>query len=247
LGKIFGLANFIKVFPLSIIVSASLLTSTYFLYKGNGDGTAQIISLVAVLVSAIIFMVTYALHNKVIASEIVAHVQGEEAPSIQEVFSEFKSYGLTTIGLVISFAILYVFILPTIGSMAGGIFQMSVSGFEFNLLTLFMNLCFIVWLMFGSAEANTVEATYLETFKYTIGFVFNNFAKVVAFVVAFVIALFILQFTVVSTAGGDQLVLMPIKALIFAYVIGFVNTLATSIFVNNIKASDFAEDDDDDE
>lgn len=124
---------------------------------------------------------------------------------------------------------------------------MSVSGFEFNLLTLFMNLCFIVWLMFGSAEANTVEATYLETFKYTIGFVFNNFAKVVAFVVAFVIALFILQFTVVSTAGGDQLVLMPIKALIFAYVIGFVNTLATSIFVNNIKASDFAEDDDDDE
>ena len=76
---------------------------------------------------------------------------------------------------------------------------------------------------------------------------FNTFAKVIAFVVAFVVALFILQFTVVSTAGGDQLVLMPIKALIFAYVIGFVNTLATSIFVNNIKASDFAEDDDDDE
>ena len=236
------LGNIAKVFPLALLTSAALLAFMYFLHKGNASDSEQMMSLGLTVVLLIAFLFLYALQNKVIAMEYLSELQDEEPPSIKELASDFKSYFPSSAGMLIAFGIIYSLILPTIGSMAGGLFQISVAGIEFNILTLLLNLMVIAWLMFATAQVNIMEAGIVDTIKFIPGFVFTNFGKVVKFILVFILCLFCLQMLIVSTATSSQMVAMPVKAVAIGYVLAFLNAYAANIFLDNIEDDDFSED-----
>lgn len=238
MGQALKLVNFAKVFPLCLLSSATFFSFMYFLSKNISSESEQLVFTAITLVSMLGFFVFYSLQNKMIASQIIADLQEEESPTYGEIKEGFKGYFLSTVGVLITFAIMYQFILPLIGSNAGDMFQVSLFDFEFNILTLIINLACITWVLLAVAEINTIEISFLQTFSFTFGFVFSNFAKVAGFIVTVIVAWFLFQFLVVSTATGDQMIMMPIKIIVLAYLFGFINTLATNLFVNNITEDD---------
>lgn len=233
------LASFKKVYPLSVVSTVLLLLSAYFLNKGNATEADQITSLAIFLVSGIGFLFLYALQNKVIANEVVAEATDEEPESIKEAAASWKSYGFAASLLLISFLLIYNLILPLIGSVAGALFQVSIAGFELNLLTLVLNLMAIVWLMFGMAEINAMNVGFMDTLKYTVNFVFTNFRKVLLFIAVFLLFWFAVTLMIVFTATSDQMLFMPVKAVVIAYVLAFLNTYAVNLFIDNVTDEDF--------
>lgn len=240
----FKLGNFKKTYPLSIATVIAFLLFTYGL---NVRGVDMVIAIAEVVFGLALFLYFYTAQNKQIATEMVAEFQEEEPATIVETLKSWKGYAVPGLMVLIVFGLVYEFILPLVGSVAGGLFQVTLLGFEFNILTLAMNLIAVTWLMFGTAQINTIGASFKDTFQYTMNFGFSNFRKVLGFLVVFILGMFIVQMTVVSTAFGNQLIYMPIKVLVMAYVLGFVNTYAVGLFIDNIHDDDFDESENEEE
>ena len=244
MGQVLKLSNFLKVFPACIISAAMFFATVWFLYKGNGDPTDQIISVVATIVCLLLFIATYAFQNRLIADYLVARFNEEEPPEYKDVLDEAKGAFIPTALILLVMCLMYNLIIPMIGSMAGEIFQVDI-GFEFNILTLIINLSCITWMFLAIASVNTIGAGFLDTFSFVFGFVFSHFAKVVAFIVTVAFSMFVMQFVIVSVASGNQLFMMPLKALVLAYIFGLTNTYAAYLVVNNVTEEDLAEDEED--
>ena len=242
MGQALKLVNFAKVFPLCLLSSATFFSFMYFLTKDISSESEQLVFTAITVVSVLAFFVFFSLQNKMISAQMIADLEDDEPPSFGDIKEGFKGYFLSTVGVLIVFALMYNLVLPLVGNIAGEIFQVSVFDFEFNLLTLIINLACIAWVLLALAEITTIEASFLQTFSFTFGFVFSNFSKVVGFIVAVVASWFIFQFIVVSTATGDQMIMMPIKIIVLGYLFGFINTLATNLFINNITEDDLTED-----
>lgn len=242
MGQALKLVNFAKVFPLCLLSSLTFFSFMYFLTKEISSESEQLVFTTITVVSVLAFFVFFALQNKMISAQMIADLEDEEPPSFGDIKEGFKKYFLSTVGVLIVFAIMYKIVLPLVGNVAGEIFQISIFDFDFNLLTLIINLACITWMLLALAEITTIEASFIQTISFTFGFVFSNFSKVVGFVIAVMASWFIFSFAVVSTATGDQMIMMPLKVLLLAYLFGFINSLATNLFINNITEDDLADD-----
>ena len=242
MGQVLKLVNFLKVYPLCLLSSGTFFGFMYFLLKANNSDSEQMISTVATVVLLLAFFAFFAFQNKMISAQMIAELEEDESPDFADIKEGFKGYFLSTIGILIVFVAMYSFILPLIGGLAGGLFQMEIGGFEFNALTLIINLACITWTLLALAEVNTIEASFFDTFTFTFGFVFSNFAKVVGFIVSVIFAWGIFQFVLYSTATGNQMLMLPVKIFILAYLFGFINSYATYLFINNITEEDLSDD-----
>ena len=240
------LANFKKVYPVSLLSTTALLSVIYFLNKGNASDAEQIVSLAGFAISALLFLFLYPVQSQVIGNELTAGFQDEEPEPVVSVMKRWTQYAISSVGVIVVFLIGYKILLPLVGAIAGGLFQVSAFGIELNLLTLFLNLGAIVWMMFGMAEISTIGVSFRETFSYTVNFVFTNFLKVVQFSVIFMLLSYAVLFMLVQTVNAG-LYLLPVKVLVIAYVIAFLNTYATNLFIDNVSDEDFAEAEEDTE
>ena len=59
----------------------------------------------------------------------------------------------------------------------------------------------------------------------------------------------VFNFILLTTNGGSQVLMMPVKVLAFAYLFSLLNASAISLFINNVEEDDFddAEEYDEDE
>ena len=235
------LINFSKVFPMGILNAIFFFATIYCFTKPNDDSTSFIISLVAGLLSFIAFIFFFVVTHRAMATEMIAEIYDEETYSYKELFDDAKQYLVLYFGMTLVLCMMYLLIIPAIGSNAGGIFQVSPFGFDFNILTLIINMFCMAWFFLGLAQISTIGANFIETFKYTFSFIFNNFAKTIIFFLLLVFVLFIFNFTLLVTAGGSQLMMMPIKVLVFAYLFNFLNAYAIDFFLNNISQDDLEE------
>ena len=240
--NIFSLTNFLKVFPLCLLSSGSFVAGWYFLTKPNGSDGERMIATIVAPVLLILFLFCYALQNHVIATEIIANEEDTEPLSIQESLAEIKSFLPASVGVILTFLMMKEFIIPTVGAMAGGIFQFSINGYDFNILTLPMNLLMILWMFLATAEINSIGASFTDTIKYTVGFVFTNLLKCVAAIAFILFCWFVWGYTVYLTVGVSNITAMTIQVFVFAYLFGLVNTFATSLFIHNVSEEDLTPD-----
>lgn len=240
--NIFSLTNFIKVFPICLLSSASFVGGWYFLAKPNGSDSEQMLATIVAPVLLILFLFCYALQNHVIATEIIANEEDAEPLSIQESLAEIKSFLPASVGVILTFLVVKEYIIPTVGSMAGGIFQLSLGGYDINMLTFPMNLLMILWLFLATAEINSIGASFTDTIKYTMGFIFTNLLKCVAAIVFILFCWFVWGYTVYFTVGGSNITAMAIQIFVFAYLFGLSNTFVTSLFIHNVSEEDLTPD-----
>lgn len=245
--EIMGLGGFRKTYPVALISTIFMLVATYFLNKGNASATEQIIALIVTLVSFVLFLFAFSMMGKTISAGVIAEQTEEESPSLKEIASAWRTYFFPTSAILIIYVLAYTFLLPAIAFMAGDIFQVSITGFSFNILTFVLNLCLTAWLMFGIAEINMLEASFLETVKFTFDFAFTHFKKMLGFMFIFIVVMFIVQLVIVSTATGNQLIFMPIKALVIAYSMAFLISIATNLFYADIDDMDIEEEEEEEE
>lgn len=238
------LGNFKKMFPLSLFSTIFLLLATYGMNRGIASQVDLVVSLAAFFIGLLGFIFLYATTYQVAADELTASLQEEEAPSVAETIKGWKSYVPSAAGVVITFFLVYQFVLPIIGSIAGGLFQVSILGISLNLLTFALNLMAVTWLIFGLVSISTIGTSYKETFSYVLNFVFTNFRKVVLFLIIGLLLMYGVLVLLVHTMLGNQLMLLPIKAIAMAYVFGFLTVYATNLFVDNVSDDDFAEPED---
>ena len=235
------LINFPKVFPLGILNAIFFFLTVYCFTKPNEDSTGFTISLIGGLFSFIAFILFFVMAHRAMATEMIAEIYDEETYTYRELLEDSKQYIALYFGMVLIFCMMYVLIIPLIGSNAGGIFQVDLAGFEFNVLTLIINMFCMTWFFLGVAQIATIEAKLTDTFKYTFSFIFNNFAKTILFFLLLVVVLFIFNFTLLVTASQTQLMMMPVKVLVFAYLFNFLNAYAIDFFLNNISQEDLEE------
>lgn len=236
--SVLKLFNFVKVFPLSLLTSIVFFAMLFCLSKPIATTTEGLIFGGISFISFILFVLFYTVQVRCMASSLIASFNDDEEPSYGELFQDIKSYLFPILGLILIFIINLNLIIPTIADVAGGLFQVSIMGFDFNVLTLFINLACITWLFVGTAEIVTINASFMDTIKYTFSFVFNNFVKVLGFFVFVAFLLFLFNFTLVSTFTGNQLIMLPIKAIVFAYLFGICNAFAISFFATNVTEED---------
>ena len=235
------LGDFKKVYPLSLLSATFLFLAGFCLYRGNENDTAMIISLVGFFVAAILFLFFYTAQAQVIGNHLLAEIQEEEPATVKETLKNWKDYAFPSIGVLALGALMYQLIIPLVGSIAGGLFQVNLLGFELNLLTFSLNMAVIVWVMFGVAEINTIGVSFKDTFSYTINFVFTNFRKVVLYVVVYILMMYLFILFSVLTVGDMQMMLLPVKAILAAYLMSFLNVYATNLFIDNVSDDDFVE------
>lgn len=250
MGSVIKLFNPAKSFPMALLTSVAFFFSMYFLNAKALSGTTEIvIAIVASVIGFILFLLAYVVMDKAMATELLADLYDDEEQikSLGELFGEAKNHFPTFFGIVLTFLILYNLIIPTIGNLAGGIFQVSIMDFEFNILTLVITMTCIAWVFLGAAQSVFLEASFFETIKFTFGFVFNNFLKTILFFVVIVILHLLLNLTFISTMGLSMVVGMAIKIFVFAYLFAFCNAYAIYFFVNNVMEEDFNENGEDDE
>jgi len=225
------------------LTSAGFFALMYFSQRSNGSDTDFWISAGVTVVALIFSVLMYALQNKVISNELVAYSEDEEAPSIGEALAEIKSAIPATLGVLLVCIPLHFLIIPLLVSLVGGIFNIKIDGFvEFNLLALVLNLIVVMWLFLATAQINAMGASFVDTIKYSTGFVFTNLSKCVIAVLAILFCLFIYNFTILSTMSGNFLINTVIRVVITAYLLGFVNTYFTSLFINNVTEEDLMDD-----
>ena len=186
-----------------------------------------------------LFLFFFTAQAQVVGNELTAEFQGEEPATVRDTLKGWKSYALPSVGVLVVAALMYQLIIPLIGSIAGGLFQVNVMGVEMNLLTLLLNFMLIVWTAFSLAEINTIGVGFKDTFSYTMNFVFTNFRKVVLFLLVFMLMTYLVMLLSIYAAGS--LMLLPVQVLFMAYVIGFLNAYATGLFVDNVSDEDFEE------
>ena len=235
------LGNFKKVYPLSLLSSIFLFLAGFCLYRGNDDDTSMIISIVGFVVSAALFLYFFTAQTQVVGNHLLATIQEEEPEPVKETLKKWKGYAFPSIGVLAVGVFMYQLIIPLVGSIAGGLFQISLFGFEMNILTFALNIAVMVWVMFGLVEINTIGVGFKDTFSYTINFVFTNFRKVVLYMVAYIVALYVFILLSVLALGSMQIVMMPVKVLLTAYLIAFFNVYATNLFIDNVSDEDFVE------
>ena len=239
MGNSLKLINFPKAFPLGLLVSIMFFLTMFCLNKPNADMTSTVISLVAGLVCFILFLVSYVALDRCMATELIVQESGEDGLSFKEIFADVRYYFAPFTALVVLFVIAYTILIPTIGSVAGSIFQVDIAGFNFNILTLFINFCFMTWLFVGTAEIVSMDIGFIDTITYTFGFVFNHLAKVMGFLILLAFLALVFNFILLTTNGGSQLLMMPVKVLAFAYLFSLLNASAISLFINNVEEDDF--------
>ena len=227
------LGNFKKMFPLSLFSTIFLLLATYGMNRGIASQVDLVVSLAAFFIGLLGFIFLYATTYQVAADELTSSLQEEEAPSVAETIKGWKSYVPSAAGVVITFFLVYQFVLPIIGSIAGGLFQVSILGISLNLLTFALNLMAVTWLIFGLVSISTIGTSYKETFSYVLNFLIIGLLLMYGVLVL-----------LVHTMLGNELLLLPIKAIAMAYVFGFLTVYATNLFVDNVSDDDFAEPED---
>lgn len=235
---IFKLINFKKVYPLALLNTILLFCVGTFLYQSNSSSAGVIFSVVGLVLSLLLFMFFYAGQAQVIGDNLISRMQGEEAQPVRKLINEhWKEFVPATMLVLVVAGLMYQLIIPLIGSIAGGIFQISIGTVELNILTLILNLMLITWAVFGIVAINTIGIGFKDTFSYVMNFTFTNFRRVVAFLVLFILTMFVMAIIAFFTAS---IFLIPIRILVYAYLIGLVNVLATGVFIENVSDEDFA-------
>ncbi len=238
------LYSFRKVFFVAILFASAFFGTFYFMSKPNGSDTEVMISAALSLVLGILALFFYTVQNRTIAtSYIEKNFDGDEY-SVGEVMGETGGYAIHVFLLVLTFGLAYNILIPFVGSVLGGPFQVSVAGFDFNALTLAINYFFVIWLFIGTAQVVVMDMTFFETLSATLQFVFNNFLRMFGFALFILVIHLLFQMTLLSTYQLDPLTTMPIKILVFAYLMALCNSYAVSFFASG---NDDREDDDEDE
>lgn len=240
--NIFSLTNFLKVYPLCLLSTGSLCAGLYFLNKPYGSDGEIFMAGAAALLILSAFLVFYALQNHVIATEIIANEEDAEPLSIKESLADIKSFLPASVGVIFTFFAVRWAIIPTISSMAGGIFQVNILGNEVNLLGFSLNLMLILWMFLAIAEINTIGASFTDTIKYTIGFVFTNLLKCLAAIVFILFCMFVWGYIGYAFAGGNPMINIPLQIFVFAYLSGVTNTFVTNLFIHNVSEEDLTPD-----
>jgi len=235
------LGNFKKEFPVALLSAIFMLLATYGMNRGISSQADLAVSLVMFFVGLAGFIVFYAAAYQVAAGELTASLQDEDAPSLGETLKAWKSYVPSAAAVIIAFFLIYQFVLPVIGAVAGGLFQVSIFGVSLNLLTFVLNMMAITWLVFGLVSISTIGTVFKETFSYVLNFVFTNFRKVLLFLFIGLVLMYAVLVLLIHTMNGNPLIFLPIKALVMAYVLGFLTVYATNLFIDNVSDEDFAE------
>lgn len=233
------LVNFKKVFPLTLVSVLLMLVTTYGMNRRISSEMDIAVSIAMFFTGLAGFIFFYSFQNQVIANELAADIQETESPSIRETLKDWKSYLLPSTGIILVFFLMYQAVLPLIGSFAGGLFQVTILGISFNLLTFLLNMMAIIWLVFGIVAINTMGVSFLETFNCVINFAFTNFQKVIIYLLLLIILMYAVLVMLIHTMTGNQMIFMPIKVLVMAYVLGFLNTYAINLFIYNVEENDF--------
>lgn len=224
-----------------MLLSITFFGILYFLTKPMEKDASIVIPLAIVFVLSTLAIMLFAIQNRLIATEFIASEYDEEPFSFSEILYDCQGYVIPYSVLVFVYLLSYNLIIPFIGSLAGGIFQISLFDLDFNILTLIINLVLIAWVFLGTAQIVTVEATLSETIGYTTNFIFDNFGKMIIFFIIIIGLLFTFQFILVSTYTADQTYAIPIKVLAFAYLFSVCNAYTISFFANNASIEEEAE------
>ncbi len=231
--KALSLFSFKKVYPLAILFACCFFGAIYFMVKPNEDDMSLWISTGASVVIGLLAVFFYTAHNRAIAVSYMEEFLDGDEYSLGEIFGEVGSYVVHIFLLALSFLLMHNIVIPFIGAEAGGLFQLSIFGFEFNALTLLINYFCIVWLFLGTAEIVTMDATFFETLGLTFQFIFDNFMKLFGFVVLLFVAHLIFQVVLVTTYQIDPMSTVPIKIIFLAYLVAMCNSFAVGFFAEN--------------
>lgn len=236
------LGNFKKVYPMALLSTVFLMLTSFCLHKGNASETEMIFTVGGFFVSVLLFLFFYIAQVKTIGNELTAEFQDEEPMTMKETLKSWFQYALPSVQVLVVFALVYYLVLPLVGTVAGGIFQVEILGVSMNLLTFLLNMIMIVWMTFALVEINTIGVGFKDTFSYTINFVFTNFRKVFLYMIVYLLTGYLLLLMLVFTMDGNQVLLLPVKALIVGYGLAFLNTYAANLFIDNVSDEDFNED-----
>ncbi len=239
-----SLFSFGKVYPLAILFSSAFFGAIYFLSKPNAGGVDFYISVAASIIIGIAALFFYAATVRGIAVSFDEKYFDGDEYSIGEIIGEARYYIVDLFLLVLSFLLAYNIVVPFIGSVAGGVFQVSVGDFEFNVLTLGINYFFVVWLFFGTAQIAYADATFAETIGMTFRFFFDHCLKTIGFIFFVLFMHLVLQAALIFSYRIDPIATMPFKVLLFSYVLSLVNAYAMSFFVDEKGGLDDADDED---
>lgn len=235
------LFSFRKVFSAALVFAVCFFGSFYFMVKPNDDEMSLWISTGAAIVLGLVTVFFFTVQNRAIAvSYIEKYFDGDEY-SLSEVIGEAGGYVVHIFLLVLSFLLMYNIVVPFIGAVAGGIFQVKFFDFEVNLLTFLINYFCIVWLFLGAAEIVTMDATFFETLGITFRFIFDNFMKLFWFVLLIFFIHLMFQIILVATYQVDPSATytIPIKVLALAYLVALCNSFAVRIFAENLPEEEY--------
>lgn len=224
----------IKAFTFSFLIGIFFFLGGYFATKDMSNGGTEDLAIAGavVAVSTLLGIFFLAVQNKVIANKAVEKIFGEDSVSLGGSVSLAKGNLLTVIGMTILLVVINTTVIPIIGTVAGGLFQVDVMGFEFNILTLLINIVLVCWYLIGLASVAVADASFIQTFSYTTEFFFDNFSKMIGFVFIAILCSFIFSFAGVSLMNFSPNVAIPIKCLLFIYLFGFINSLAIHLFAS---------------
>lgn len=229
----------VKAFPFSVLVGVLFFLGGYFATKEtNGSSEEFAVSCAVVLLSGILGLFFLSIQNKIIANKVIEKNFDEDPVSLMESISAAKGNLLTVIGMTFVLFLINTTVIPAIGTMAGGMFQVDIMDFEFNILTLVINLILVSWYLIGLASVSVIDATFLQTFSYTTEFFFDNFSKMIGFVFVTILCSFLFSFVGVSLVDAPITTAIPIKCLVFIYLFGIINALSIHLFANYANFED---------
>ena len=218
--KALSLYSFRKVFSISLLFSSAFFAALFFITRPNDTDMAFYISIGVFIVTALLSVFLFAGLNRSLAVSYFEKFYGDDEYTLMEVLGETSYYVVNTFLLVLTFFLAHNIIIPYIAAVAGGLFQVSVGGFEFNALTLVINSFCIVWLFLGAAQITVLDATFFETLSLTLQFVFNNFFKLIGFVLFILVSHLLFEMVIVLTyQADDPLSTLPIKVFVMAYLV----------------------------
>lgn len=229
-----------KAFPFSFLIGVFFFLGGYFITKDMSNGGVEdlVIAGAIVLISALLGLFFLSVQNKVIANKAAEKIFGEDSISISGSVSSAKSNLLTVIGMTVVLVLINTTVIPIVGTVAGGLFQVDIFDFEFNVLTLLINIVLVCWYLIGLAAVAVADASFIQTFSYTTEFFFDNFSKMLGFVFTVILCSFIFSFAGVSLVNFSPTVAIPIKCIIFIYLFGFINALAIHLFASYANFDD---------
>lgn len=234
-----------KVYLWSLLASIAL----FFLYWGAkhpyaaGDNTMTALSLAVVFVGGILFVACYTFGNRQLALAFAEKEFQTEPASMMDAVQQGKGYLLSIAALLACFLVLTLLAVPALGTIVGGFFIVTVAEHDFNILTLFINFFLVyAWLFIGTSEIVLADVKFKDTAAETVGFIFDNFAKMFAYAFALFLILTVFEFIVVSLLPLSRLVALPILVALFAYALGLINTMTMAFVATNLDMGERDED-----